>query len=279
MKWMILTTGVIVIIVIIALLLADYTGPALANGTSDPETIGEIPLPQNYVRVPYDSTSFGNWIRNLPLKAKGTPVRLFNGRKKPNQKAHYAVIDLDVGNRDLQQCADAAIRILAEYLYANGKYDEISFNFTSGDTASFRDWIEGYRPDISGNEVAWVKAGWVDSSYENFRKYLDVVFTYAGSYSLSRQLKAKENLYNIESGDIILEGGFPGHAVIVVDIAVHEMTDDKIFLLAQSFMPAQDIHILKNPNNAVISPWYSTVMGDSLRTPEWTFARNSLMTY
>lgn len=55
-------------------------------------------------------------------------------------------------------------------------------------------------------------------------------------------------------GDVFIKGGFPGHAVMVVDIAVDESTQEKVFLLAQSYMPAQEIQILKNPNNSHLSP-------------------------
>ena len=41
-------------------------------------------------------------------------------------------------------------------------------------------------------------------------------------------------------------------------------------------MPAQEIHILKNPNDRNMSPWYSATYGEHLVTPEWTFARGEL---
>ncbi len=279
MKRIFLLTAVAAILIVAVLLTKDEAEPELNRSGNNPETIGEIPLPEYYHRHPYDSTSYAAWLRNLPLEELGSPVHLYNGRKKQNQNAHYAVIDLDIGNRDLQQCADAVIRIRSEYLFAKKRYDEISFNFTSGDTASFRNWIEGYRPEVEGDIVTWVKSAWADSSYENFRKYLDVVFTYAGSYSLSKQLRPKEDINDIESGDIFVQGGFPGHAVIVVDMAAHNVTGEKIFLLAQSFMPAQDVHILKNPVNISLNPWYSADFGDSLITPEWVFGRDNLMAY
>ena len=44
----------------------------------------------------------------------------------------------------------------------------------------------------------------------------------------------------------------------------------------QSYMPAQDIHVLKNPASADGSPWYSTTFGATLVTPEWQFSRSQL---
>ena len=80
---------------------------------------------------------------------------------------------------------------------------------------------------------------------------------------------------NMKIGDLFIQGGFPGHAVIVLDMAVNEQ-GQSIFLLAQSYMPAQDIHILKNNQHPENSPWYSTDFGEYLETPEWRFSRNDL---
>ena len=42
-------------------------------------------------------------------------------------------------------------------------------------------------------------------------------------------------------------------------------------------MPAQDIHIVKNPTEPALSPWYSAnVTGATLETPEYTFSINEL---
>lgn len=46
-------------------------------------------------------------------------------------------------------------------------------------------------------------------------------------------------------------------------------------MLAQSYMPAQDIHILKNPSRGEI-PWYDVDFGSKLVTPEWVFDRGAL---
>ena len=73
-----------------------------------------------------------------------------------------------------------------------------------------------------------------------------------------------------------IRGGSPGHCAIVVDVGENAGTGTRVFLLAQSFMPAQEIHVLKNPTDAKLSPWYSARIPDALRTPEYTFARHEL---
>jgi len=47
----------------------------------------------------------------------------------------------------------------------------------------------------------------------------------------------------IEPGDVMIRAGSPGHAMLVVDVAEDER-GRRIYLLAQSYMPAQDIHIV-----------------------------------
>jgi len=238
-----------------------------------------IQPPPNYRRVNAADSSFAEWLRNLPLKPGRPDVLLYNGDRKGNQDAHYAVLDIDIGDRNLQQCADAIIRLRAEYLYARSRYDSIHFNFTSGDQASFREWIDGYRPKIDGNEVTWEQSAPADSAYGSFRKYLTTVFNYAGSYSLAKELTPVIDPDSMQIGDIFIQGGFPGHAVIVIDMAVHDSTGEKIFLLAQSYMPAQDIHILTNNNDNEISPWYIIPESDTLHTPEWIFKKGDLMRF
>ena len=228
--------------------------------------IRRIAVPIEHERSYTESGSFGDWLRHLPLKSGFPPVYLYDGSRKANQEVHFAVIDIDVGEKNLQQCADAVMRLRAEYLYSRGEYDNIHFNFTSGDTSWFREWINGQRPIVDGSNVRWANSGELDSSYSCFQKYLQSVFTWAGSLSLSRELRSVGDIQNMQIGDIFIQGGSPGHVVLVVDMAVHRRTGRKLFLLIQSFMPAQDVHILKNPNNPEINPWYELEFGDTLIT-------------
>ncbi|WP_157558830.1 DUF4846 domain-containing protein [Microscilla marina] len=251
----------------------DAAGFALSNA---PKKIKEIALPAGYQRVTLVPSSFGSYLRNLPLKSSPT-VYLYNGHRKRNQQAQYAVLDVDVGKKNLQQCADAVIRLRAEYLYKNKLYSRIQFHFTNGSLASYAQWCKGFRAKVRGNKVRWVKTHGFDESYATFRQYLETVFMYAGSYSLNKELQKVPCIRDIQVGDVFIQGGFPGHAVLVVDVARHSRTGVLLFMLAQSYMPAQDIHILKNLNNKQLNPWYSVAqLRAELETPEWTFKKNNL---
>jgi hypothetical protein len=246
--------------------------PWLRGATAARDTIASRFAPRRgFERVAVRPGSFAAWLRHLPLNPRGAKVHLHNGRLKGNQSVHAAVVDLDIGRRDLQQCADAVMRLRAEYLYSKRRYGAIAFNFTSGDRAAFTRWSEGWRPRIVGRRVRWVRRGDRGTAYPNFRAYLTSVFTYAGSYSLSRELKRVRNPGDIQIGDAFVQGGFPGHAVIVVDMATERGSGRKAFLLAQSFMPAQNLHVLKNPARSDGGAWYTLPAARQLRTPEWTF--------
>ena len=106
---------------------------------------------------------------------------------------------------------------------------------------------------------------------------MDLIFNYAGTLSLSKSLHSK-NIKDISIGDVFIKGGSPGHAVIVVDMAVN-VSGDKIFMIAQSYMPAQETQILRNINDDELTPWYSSKIVGDLVTPQWTFETNQLKTW
>jgi len=203
---------------------------------------------------------------------------LYNGNEKNRQDVHEAVLDIDVGTKDLQQCADAVMRLRAEYLYSTKQYEKLHFNFTNGFNAEFTKWVKGYRIKIKGNKTTWYLATKPSDSKEVFKAYLEIVFSYAGTLSLSKELN-KKSIGDIQAGDVFIKGGSPGHAVIVMDVAMNVKGTERVFCIAQSYMPAQNIHVLKNPNNAKLSPWYNLKEGETLETPEWDFPTGSLYAF
>ena len=257
------------------LLTVAFPYPWPSQGGTGETLAARIAPPPGYVRELEHDHSFAHWLRHLPLMPEGTPVRLHTGALKPRQDVHAAVLDLDVGARDLQQCADAVMRLRAEYLYARGRLSELRFHFTSGHEVSFTRWAAGERPRVEGRHVRWVQGAQKDSSHAALRAWLDTVFTYSGTQSLARELRPVD-VAQLRAGDVFIQPGSPGHAVLVVDTAVHPRTGARVFLLAQSYMPAQSVHVLRNLDNASLSPWYALDFGTELRTPEWTFRRTDL---
>lgn len=218
--------------------------------------VKDIALPTGYKRMSSSKTSFAYYLQQLPIKKRNT-VFLYNGHPKANQQAQYAVLDISVGEKDLQQCADAVMRLRAEYFYNQKKYAEISFVTGARKVLNYAGWLQGKQ-----------------DTRREFDKYLNYVFSYCGTASLPYSLHRKE-MADMQIGDVFLKPGAPGHAVIVMDMAQNER-GDKVYLLAQSYMPAQDIHVLKNPMDNAFSPWYQLNDHKAIETPEWTFYSDQL---
>ncbi len=233
----------------------DHKLPVHSNDKKKIPAIKAIPLPKGFVRINADSNSFAGWLRAVKLKVDKT-VYLFDGRPKNNQRAQFAVLDISVAHKDLQQCADAVMRLRAEYLFAEKKFDAINFTDNAHKAYVFH--------------APYTK--------QNFMQYLDRVFASCGSASLSKQLHTVVDFSNIQTGDVLIRGGFPGHAVIVMDVAANA-AGKKIFMLAQSYMPAQDIHLLVNPADEKLSPWYAADDAQKIITPEYLFYKAELKSW
>ena len=206
--------------------------------------------PSGAARVAVADGSFGDFLRRLPLKPPGAAVHLYDGSDKPRQDVHAAVVDLDVPPRDLQQCADAVMRLWAEYRYARGA-------------------VVAFHPDPGKPRALTFDARTHDR--RGFEKWLIRVFADAGSASLEADLHPVADAARaVAPGDVLIQGGYPGHAVLVLDVAAAS-DGRRWLLLGQSYMPAQEFHVLRNPATPS-SPWYdaaalSSVAG--LKTPEW----------
>lgn len=232
--------------------------------------------PAGFLRRPAEADSFAEWLRQMPLAPDGTPVRFYDGREKPDQSEVAAVIDIDVGSANLQQCADAIIRLRAEYLFSLGAAGDLAFDFTSGDRYRFQSYAKGVAPAVAGAKVTWRTGQRQGLSHDSLRRWLDIVFNYAGTLSLSRELQPVPRLSDAAIGDVLVHGGTPGHAVLIVDLAVEPASGRKVALLAQGFMPAQSVHLLRNPLDPALSPWFALADGQPIVMPEWSLRPDEL---
>ncbi len=214
--------------------------------------------PLGYERVELKANSFGEYLRTLNLKPEGAPVRLYDGKIKPNPDIYVSVIDMPISPKDLQSSADAIIRLKSEYLFAKNEFHKIAFH---------------------GNNVkySFLEYARDDTSKTKFYEYLDYVMEQVSTPSFCEDL-IPVKLKDIQVGDIFVQKNNPnGHAVVVVDL-VKNSKGDKLFLLAQSYQPAQEIQIIANPSRDDISPWYEAKDGQML-TPEWRFLTSDLMRF
>jgi hypothetical protein len=213
--------------------------------------------------------SFGAFLRTLPLLPpgalvldyRGTP--LYQGGKHPNIAA---VVDIDVGAQDLQQCADSVLRMHAEWSFA-GKRTQLAYKAASGTRMSYQSYLAGDRAVAEGNKLQLKRhAGPGKDDHATFRAYLDQVFAWANTASIERdgQRVAFEDL---QGGDYFVLPGSPvGHAVLVLDMARH--ADGRVaLLLGQGYMPAQSFHVLRPSETET---WFVVTKADGqIATPFW----------
>ena len=201
-------------------------------------SVGTLVLPAGYERVG-DETGFATYLRNLPLAADSVQVRRINGQLADSLLPYsYRVIDLPLLHR-YEQCADVCIRLWAEYLFQTRQFWKIHFEDTQYNTMRY--YWGGRR--------------------SKFVPYLKYVYKFANTESLIREMPQRP-LNEMQPGDVFVycakdrEDKKYGHAIMVADVAKNPVTGRKIFLLLQGSTPACNIHILKNRNDSVLSPWF-----------------------
>lgn len=216
-----------------------------------------FPTPTGFERVDVDA--WGAFLRALPVVEGRTVVRTWDGTPLGDAAA---VIALDVGRPDLQQCADTILRLRGEFLWAAGRAESAAFHFTSGDRSAWPDWRDGERFEVDGAQVRRVRGAPGPDDHGNFRAWMQHLFRYAGTRSLARDTRPADGA--LRPGDVFAEPGSPGHAVVLLDVAQHG--DRRVGLVAQGFTPAQEAHVLDGP----LRGWFPLPgPGEALVVPSW----------
>lgn len=221
------------------------------------------PLPPQRVTLP-DTCSWAYFLQHLSEK-QGLIVD-YKGRPVADQEKNFSLLTYDVGKRDLQQCADALIRLRAEYLFSQQRFEEIRFRFTDGTLYPFSAYLHGRRPVPDGNRVRFITTQASSFTYRHLRNYLDLVYAYAGTISLARELKQTETF---TIGTVVITPGSPGHCLIITDMAITP-AGDTLHKLVEGFSPAQSIYVLRNGEEPQLGFWHRLKKG-VIRTASYTF--------
>jgi len=203
------------------------------------------------------------------LEVKELPVVDYKGRIVPDHQKAAGILSFDVGNKDLQQCADALMRLRAEYLYAQQRYDDIGFHFVNGYYYSWNEYCRGRRPYPSGNSLKWMQGKSQPLTHASLRNYLDIVYTYASTISLAKEMK---NASGFETGTVVIHAGSPGHCFIIIDEKTAE-DGTRLYKLAEGYTPAQSIYVLNGISHN--GPWYALKKG-KIETLSYVFEKYEL---
>jgi len=234
-----------------------------------------FPAPSGFARVEAAPGSFAGWLRGLPIRLDRASVRAYSGLPLPSHAV--AVVALDVGERDLQQCADTLIRLHAEWLWSTGRAGDTAYHFTSGDLSSWTAWVSGERFRVSGSRVARVSGPPRNEDHATYRQWLQHLFNYAGTLSLRLDSDPVSPARGLQPGDFFVDPGSPGHAVMILDVA--ETADgERLGLVGQGYTPAQELHVLADPSSRrAETAWFAlpSSTDEVLDVPSWSpFARD-----
>lgn len=227
-----------------------------------------IATPEGYTRQPIeDASSYAAYLRGLPIRTDREDVRLYTGEKVSMPSA--GIVPLDLGKRDVHQCADSVIRLHAEWLWSVDREEEAAYHYTSGDLAAWKDWRRGKILKVKGNEVLQVSGKKSPDTHEAYREWLDKVFTYASTRSLHRDSKKIKSSKELQSGDFYLQGGSPGHVVMILDIA--EASDGaRVALFGQGYLPAREFHVIRGEaSDTIDGVWFKLDDDVPVSTPTW----------
>ncbi len=228
----------IVIVLAFILLVIGAIAWVLFGGISNPanrKTIGEIRPPAGYERVEVPDGGFGNYIREFPLKKRGSH-HYYDGSLALMQYWGYAVLDLPMLS-NTEQCADAVMRLHSEYLWSKGAARQVHFR------------------NYGGNDLYYTGGS---RDRKAFEKYLRHIYDVSNTGTLRIQMKRKQ-WKDIAPGDVLVypaaDSQSSGHAVLVADVAFNKRTGKKAIMLAQSSTPALTMHVLRDFLHPLKSPW------------------------
>lgn len=226
--------------------------------------VQRFPAPDGFQRLPLQTQSFAAFLRTLPLAAADTPVQSYNGGRilDVGDPRYAAVVALDVGKADLQQCADAVMRLHGEWRWSAGARD-MSYRAAAGLPIAYARYRRGERLVPQGSSLSWRGGGQPSDSYATFRKYMNTVFAWANTVSLMKQ-STPVAYADLHAGDFFVLPGNPGHTVLILDVVVRGT--QKRALLGQSYMPAQNFQVLRPRAGAV---WFELDPTQSVKTPFW----------
>ena len=204
------------------------------SNTWNAKTIGDIPTPFGFARVEAPVGSYTEYLRSLPLRKRGTKVKLYTGGDANFQFLSTAVIDQNILSNS-EQCADATMRIRAEYLWQQKRYSEIGFY------------------NVNGNRMNYTGG----NSRKAFESYMRKVFGLCSTYSVYHETKPRDVL-DVRPGDVLVyparQGMKYGHALIVVDVA-RNSSGKVAIMCAEGNTPARNKHIVRNLN-PLNNPWF-----------------------
>lgn len=192
-----------------------------------------ISVPEGYRRKTFPAGSYSRFLQTLPLKI-GNGIAAYHGRPIRGFNV-LAVADIPLlFQQDLEQCADFAMRLWAEY-HKRAKTLNRFYLFD----------YNGNRRDFSKSEKTYVA-------------FLKWSFSNTNSHSLKRGCAKVAGEADLVPGDMLIqnEDGGIGHVSVVLDVC-EKPGKPRLYLIGFSYMPAQEFHVEKSTGSRGEAGWFT----------------------
>jgi hypothetical protein len=215
--------------------------PLCANCTTGETIQSRFPPSEGYARVSVPPESFAAWLRQLPLLPPNSDARDWRGHLAMTADEVAAVLDWRLLG-SAEQCADIAVRLVAEYALGNGERDQIAFRSLSGQAIKWKKWLQGdYAIVRDGSAVVYEEGSRRRDTSREFDAYLKFVMAYVNTASLVRDWPEVE-FAKIRIGDVLIQPSQSpnglGHLSVVID-ACTTASGEFLFLFTDGFTPAR----------------------------------------
>ncbi len=216
----------------------SLTAPSLSQ---ERETVASrIDLPGGFTRVPVERTSLAHRLRHWALLPDTTPCLDWQGREVFQPSEIAGVLEWRRLGA-VEQCADIAIRLVAEHAHRNDD-TPLAFRSLSGQEVEWKKWLQGrYYLDPSGRRIHWTAGRSREVSSNEFESYLKFVMTYANTASLMRDWVEVDS-DSVRIGDALIQphcsGAGMGHLSVVFD-ACASPGGEMRFLFVDGYTPAR----------------------------------------
>ncbi len=215
------------------------------------------PAPPATSRLETEEGSFADWLAGLPVDTSHTVLHYYTGDVALQQNGHAGIIDIPVKN-NVQDSRKLIMRIYAEYLYQQGRYDDLQFSNAKGEVINPRIWFSGKYP---GQPFRF--------PYSDFRKYLNETLG-AASWKMWMQQLKKISRFEARAGDIVYQKSGGSHAMLIA-AAAEGRNGQRYLLFVEGATPPAEMHVVANNEVPALGPWYPMLEGTPVRTPYWVF--------
>ncbi|HEX9750127.1 MAG TPA: DUF4846 domain-containing protein [candidate division Zixibacteria bacterium] len=226
------------------------TAPVAAETIED-----RFAAPEGFGRVAVSDHSFQQRLRSLRLLPDTSPALDWQGNVVFSPAEIGGALEWTLLG-SMEQCADIAIRLVADYQMAQG--DDISVRSLSGDVIGWNDWLHGrYELNADASSLSYRAASERPATADEYASYLRFVMTYANTASLARDWPTVPDS-DLQIGDVLIQpycsGVGMGHLSVIVD-ACEDRDGDRRYIFIDGYTPARVPIVRQRTSDTAISVW------------------------